>query len=118
MPKPRTSYDNGVNPRKNNLLGEEESQEESWERERYGWNDGCSPNSLQWMVNKKAFLIVFCMTCVLQGTFHTYFVAVITTLEKLFSIPSRTTGTLMMAAEIGQVKIFKNTCFNSTETCT
>jgi len=43
---------------------------------------------------------------------------VITTLEKLFSIPSRTTGTLMMAAEIGQVKIFKNTCFNSTETCT
>lgn len=68
----------------------------------YGW---CSltPQCVQFMVNRKAFLIVFCVTCVLQGTFHTYFVAVITTLEKLFSIPSQVTGTLMMGSEIGQV---------------
>ncbi|OXA57567.1 Solute carrier organic anion transporter family member 3A1 [Folsomia candida] len=62
------------------------------------------PQFLQCFANRRAFLIVFCITCVLQGTFHTYFVAVITTLEKLFNIPSRTIGTLMMASEVGQVR--------------
>jgi len=47
--------------------------------------------------------LVYSLTTVLQGTFHTYFVSVITTLEKLFSIPSRTTGILMATTEIGQV---------------
>jgi hypothetical protein len=64
---------------------------------------GVYPRPLQVLVNKKAFLVVFCLTCVLQGTFHTYFVSVITTFEKLFNVPSQTVGALMMASEIGQV---------------
>ncbi|CAL8113706.1 unnamed protein product [Orchesella dallaii] len=82
-----------------NNMGENERPRSS---PLYGW---CSftPSCIQFLVNKKAFLFVFCITCVLQGTFHTYFVAVITTLEKLFSIPSQVTGTLMMGSEIGQV---------------
>lgn len=35
--------------------------------------------------------------------YYTYFVSVITTLEKLFQIKSKTTGLLMSAAEIGQI---------------
>lgn len=39
----------------------------------------------------------------LQGMYYTYFVSVITTIEKLFQIKSRTTGLLMSVTEIGQI---------------
>lgn len=35
--------------------------------------------------------------------YYTYFVSVITTIEKLFQIKSKTTGLLMSATEIGQI---------------
>lgn len=40
---------------------------------------------------------------VLQGMYYTYFVSVITTIEKLFQIQSKTTGIIMSATEIGQI---------------
>ena len=35
--------------------------------------------------------------------YYTYFVSVITTIEKLFQIQSKTTGIIMSATEIGQI---------------
>ena len=39
----------------------------------------------------------------LQGMYYTYFVSVITTIEKLFRMQSMTTGLIMSATEIGQI---------------
>nr|XP_053649345.1 solute carrier organic anion transporter family member 74D-like [Cherax quadricarinatus] len=49
------------------------------------------------------FLIVFSLTSVLQGMFYTYFVSVLTTVEKLFQLKSKTTGIIMSATEMGQI---------------
>ena len=63
----------------------------------------CTPKWLQIFASKQAFLVTFCITWVLQGMYYTYFVSVITTLEKLFQIQSKTTGIIMSATEIGQI---------------
>lgn len=63
----------------------------------------CSPHWMQMFASKQMFLIVFCITWVLQGMYHTYFVSVITTIEKLFQIQSKVTGIIMSATEIGQI---------------
>jgi hypothetical protein len=63
----------------------------------------CAPKWLQIFASKQAFLVTFCITWVLQGMYYTYFVSVITTLEKLFQIQSKTTGIIMSATEIGQI---------------
>lgn len=63
------------------------------------WN----PRWLQSMANKQTFLGVFCLASVLQGIYYTYFVSVLTTIEKLYQIPSRTTGIIMSSTEIGQI---------------
>lgn len=63
----------------------------------------CAPRWLQVFASKQAFLVVFCITWVLQGMYYTYFVSVITTIEKLFQIQSKTTGLIMSATEIGQI---------------
>lgn len=63
----------------------------------------CAPRWLQACASKQAFLAVFCITWVLQGMYYTYFVSVITTIEKLFQIQSKTTGIIMSATEIGQI---------------
>lgn len=63
----------------------------------------CAPSWLQSFASKQAFLVVFCITWVLQGMYYTYFVSVITTIEKLFQIQSKTTGIIMSATEIGQI---------------
>lgn len=62
-----------------------------------------SPSWLQRFASKQMFLAVFCLTCVLQGMFFTYFVSVLTTIEKLFQIQSKTTGIIMSATEVGQI---------------
>lgn len=61
------------------------------------------PSCLQHLANKKIFLAVFCLASVLQGIYYTYFVSVLTTIEKLFQIPSKTTGFIMSATEMGQI---------------
>lgn len=63
----------------------------------------CAPRWLQVLASKQAFLATFCITWVLQGMYYTYFVSVITTIEKLFQIQSKTTGFIMSATEIGQI---------------
>ncbi|GIY54225.1 hypothetical protein CEXT_615591 [Caerostris extrusa] len=55
------------------------------------------PEWLQMLANKKVFLAVFCLTSVLQGMYYTYFVSVLTTIEKLYQIQSKTTGLIMSA---------------------
>ncbi|UYV61532.1 hypothetical protein LAZ67_1005188 [Cordylochernes scorpioides] len=61
------------------------------------------PRWLQPFANKKSFLAVFCLTSVLQGMYYTYFVSVLTTIEKLYQIPSKTTGFIMAVTEVGQI---------------
>ncbi|CAH2049979.1 unnamed protein product, partial [Iphiclides podalirius] len=51
----------------------------------------------------RVFMLVFLSGWVLQGMFLTYFVSVTTTIEKLFKVESKTTGTLLAATEIGQI---------------
>ncbi|XP_034242693.1 solute carrier organic anion transporter family member 74D-like [Thrips palmi] len=63
----------------------------------------CTPRWMQIFASKQAFLATFCITWVLQGMYYTYFVSVITTIEKLFQIQSKTTGLIMSATEIGQI---------------
>lgn len=63
----------------------------------------CAPRWMQIFASKQAFLVTFCITWVLQGMYYTYFVSVITTIEKLFQIQSKTTGIIMSATEIGQI---------------
>uniref|UniRef100_T1J381 Solute carrier organic anion transporter family member n=1 Tax=Strigamia maritima TaxID=126957 RepID=T1J381_STRMM len=70
--------------------------------------DGCGfgPWRPMWMrgfANKNVFLGVFCLASVLQGMYYTYFVSVLTTIEKLFQIQSKTTGIIMSATEVGQI---------------
>ncbi|XP_012262393.2 solute carrier organic anion transporter family member 74D [Athalia rosae] len=67
-----------------------------------GWGP-CTPKWLQRFASKQVFLVIFCITWVLQGMYYTYFVSVITTIEKLFQIQSKTTGIIMSATEIGQI---------------
>lgn len=61
------------------------------------------PQWIQPWANKNVFLAVFCLTSVLQGMYYTYFVSVLTTIEKLFQIQSKTTGIIMSATEMGQI---------------
>lgn len=61
------------------------------------------PSWLQPLANKKVFLAVFCLTSILQGMYYTYFVSVLTTIEKLYQIQSKTTGFLMSLTEVGQI---------------
>ena len=61
------------------------------------------PRWMQSLANKKVFLAVFCLTSVLQGMYYTYFVSVLTTIEKLYQIQSKTTGLIMSATEAGQI---------------
>ncbi|XP_046382967.1 solute carrier organic anion transporter family member 74D isoform X2 [Ischnura elegans] len=63
----------------------------------------CAPSWLQLFRTKQAFLVIFCITWVLQGMYYTYFVSVITTIEKLFQIQSKTTGIILSATEVGQI---------------
>lgn len=61
------------------------------------------PKCLQRFTNKRCFLVLFCLATVLQGIYYTYFVSVLTTIEKLYQIPSKTTGMIMSSAEISQI---------------
>ena len=64
---------------------------------------GWRPRWLQHFANKQCFLALFCLTSVLQGIYYTYFVSVLTTIEKLYQIPSKTTGMIMSSTEVGQI---------------
>ncbi|KAG1660552.1 Solute carrier organic anion transporter family member 1A1 [Nymphon striatum] len=61
------------------------------------------PACLRKSANKNMFLFVFSLTSLLQGMYYTYFASILTTIEKLFHIQSKTTGIIMSATEIGQI---------------
>lgn len=63
----------------------------------------CRSKWMQMFASKQVFLATFCFSWVLQGMFSTYFVSVITTLEKLFQLQSKTMGIVLSATEIGQI---------------
>lgn len=62
-----------------------------------------TPRWLQNLATRRTFLFVFCLSSVLQGMYYTYFVSVLTTIEKLFQIRSQTAGVIMSATEVGQI---------------
>jgi hypothetical protein len=63
----------------------------------------CRPNWMQRFANKRAFLFCFCTTSVLQGMYFTYIVSVLSTLERLYQMPSRTMGLVLATSELGQI---------------
>uniref|UniRef100_A0A1I8PJB5 Solute carrier organic anion transporter family member n=1 Tax=Stomoxys calcitrans TaxID=35570 RepID=A0A1I8PJB5_STOCA len=64
---------------------------------------GCRPKWARHLASTHVFMLVFLVAYVLQGMYMTYFVSVITTIEKLFQIKSKTTGFLLSASEMGQI---------------
>lgn len=64
---------------------------------------GCRPKWASGLASTHVFMVVFLMAYILQGMYMTYFVSVITTIEKLFQIKSKTTGLLLSASEMGQI---------------
>ncbi|XP_036335831.1 solute carrier organic anion transporter family member 74D-like [Rhagoletis pomonella] len=64
---------------------------------------GCRPKWARNFASTNVFMIVFLLAYILQGMYMTYFVSVITTIEKLFQIKSKTTGLLLSASEMGQI---------------
>jgi len=52
----------------------------------------CSPNWIQRMATRQAFMMVFSILAIVQGMSWSYFTATITTLEKRFKISSQTAG--------------------------
>lgn len=49
------------------------------------------------------FMVIFLIAYILQGCYFTYFVSVITTIEKLFHIKSATIALLLNFSEVGQI---------------
>lgn len=64
---------------------------------------GCRPKWARNLASTHMFMVVFLVAYILQGMYMTYFVSVITTIEKLFQIKSKTTGFLLSASEMGQI---------------
>lgn len=64
---------------------------------------GCRPKWASSLASTHVFMVVFLVAYILQGMYMTYFVSVITTIEKLFQIKSKTTGFLLSASEMGQI---------------
>ncbi|XP_037817048.1 solute carrier organic anion transporter family member 74D [Lucilia sericata] len=64
---------------------------------------GCKPKWARSFASTHMFMVVFLVAYILQGMYMTYFVSVITTIEKLFQIKSKTTGFLLSASEMGQI---------------
>lgn len=54
-------------------------------------------------VKKKLFFLVFCLASVTQGMYSTYFVSILTTIERIYQIQSKTAGAIMSATEVGQI---------------
>lgn len=52
---------------------------------------------------KKLFLLIFCLASITQGMYSTYFVSILTTIERIYQIQSKTAGAILSATEIGQI---------------
>lgn len=72
-----------------------------WELD--GAKEAAQPRWAQRFASTNFFMVIFLLAYVLQGCYFTYFVSVITTLEKLFHIKSATIALLLNFSEIGQI---------------
>ncbi|CAG0924004.1 unnamed protein product [Notodromas monacha] len=61
------------------------------------------PKVLQKFASPWSFMAAYCLTIMLQGMFFTYFLAVITTIEKQFDMKSSITGVVMAGNEISEI---------------
>ncbi|XP_054713441.1 solute carrier organic anion transporter family member 74D-like [Uloborus diversus] len=62
---------------------------------------GCfKPNWLQKMADPKVYLVIFCIVGVIEGAYFTYFVGVLTTLEKRYAFESKISGIILIADNI------------------
>ncbi|KDR21868.1 Solute carrier organic anion transporter family member 3A1 [Zootermopsis nevadensis] len=61
------------------------------------------PTWLRKYATPRAFLVVYGLLGTIQAMAYIYFVATLTTLEKRFKIPSKTTGIVMSGNEISQI---------------
>lgn len=69
-------------------------------------NSAENPRSLKWrqrFASTNFFMVVFLVAYVLQGCYFTYFVSVITTIERLFHIKSASIALLLNFSEVGQI---------------
>lgn len=65
--------------------------------------EGFQPRWAQRFASTNFFMVIFLLAYVLQGCYFTYFVSVITTIEKLFKIKSASIALLLNFSEIGQI---------------
>uniref|UniRef100_A0A1B0D0J6 Major facilitator superfamily (MFS) profile domain-containing protein n=1 Tax=Phlebotomus papatasi TaxID=29031 RepID=A0A1B0D0J6_PHLPP len=61
------------------------------------------PQWLQRFANTRSFIIVYGFLGTVQAMSYMYFVITLTTIERRFKIPSRTTGIIMSGNEISQI---------------
>lgn len=60
----------------------------------------CKPNWLQRFADPKVYLIIYCTVGVIEGAHFTYFVGVLSTLEKRFAFESKISGIILIADNI------------------
>lgn len=68
-----------------------------------GLGTWCRPGWLRRYATPRYFLVVYGLLGTIQAMAYIYFVATLTTLEKRFKIPSKTTGIVMSGNEISQI---------------
>ena len=68
-----------------------------------GSKEALKPRWAQRFASTKFFMVIFLLAYVLQGCYFTYFVSVITTIERLFHIKTATIALLLNFSEIGQI---------------
>lgn len=69
-------------------------------------NNSNENSRLKWrhrFASTNFFMVIFLIAYVLQGCYFTYFVSVITTIQKLFHIKSATIALLLNFSEVGQI---------------
>lgn len=66
-------------------------------------NETTEPRWTNRFASTNFFMVIFLLAYVLQGCYFTYFVSVITTIEKLFHIKSASIALLLNFSEIGQI---------------
>ncbi|GFT22263.1 solute carrier organic anion transporter family member 4A1 [Nephila pilipes] len=63
------------------------------------------PKWLQRFADPKIYLVIFCIVGVLEGAYFTYFVGVLSTLEKRFAFDSKVSGVILIADSISATVI-------------
>ncbi|XP_055327701.1 solute carrier organic anion transporter family member 74D-like [Paramacrobiotus metropolitanus] len=65
----------------------------------------CKPNWLQKLRNMKVFLLVFIITGLTQGMYYSYWNMSLSSIEKRFQIPSRTTGIITAINDVSHIAV-------------